>query len=120
MQDKRIKFTDTKYSLIELMLIPVISTMLKGYTAIVIISILALLALIGSIIRFIFEKKSTVIYVLYISEFVGIIVFYCLYAILYNKFVSSNEVNIAFNLVSIIFIVPIIVEYAKRKAAKIC
>lgn len=116
MQDKMNRFVNTKYSILSLLIIPATRVIFDKHIGVIIIVILALFAMVSSILRFKKSKKEMNAYILYYSEFAGIIIFYCLYTFLYDKFVLTNEINIIFNLLSVICIIPIIVEYAKQKA----
>lgn len=115
MRDRFNKFNNAKISLLGLCLIPVLNLMLSKPTSIIIISLLTLLIIIGSVIRLFFEKKSIGVYSLYISEFLGTLIFYCLHTIVHNNIIPPNEVNVVFNLFSIIFVTPFIFEIAKRE-----
>ena len=110
------RFVNTKYSILSLLIIPATRVIFDKHIGVIIIVILALFAMVSSILRFKKSKKEMNAYILYYSEFAGIIIFYCLYTFLYDKFVLTNEINIIFNLLSVICIIPIIVEYAKQKA----
>lgn len=113
MRDRFNKLNNAKTSLLGLCLIPVINLILSKPISIIIISLFTLLIIIGSVIRFSFKKKSIGVYILYISEFVGTLIFYCLHTIVHNNIIQPNEVNVVFNFLSAIFIMPFIFELAK-------
>ena len=114
MQDKFIKFANARNSLLILCLMPVLNLFLNKWVSLVIFGLLTVLIIVWSVIRLYFEQKSTGIYILYASEIFGTLAFYCLH-IAYGFFVPDNEVNVILNLLSVIFVVPLIFEIAKHK-----
>lgn len=115
MRDKFIKFANARNSLFVLCLMPVLNLILNKRVSLVIFSLLTMLVIIGVAIRLFLEKKSMGVYILYISEFLGTLTFYCLHIILYDIIVPDNEVNVILNLLSVILIIPFIFEIAKQK-----
>ncbi len=114
MKDRFINFANARNSLLILCLMPVLNMFLNKRVSLVIFGFLTALIIVGCAIRLHCEQKSTRVYILYASEFLGTLAFYCLHVV-YGFFAPDNEVNVILNLLSVIFIVPFIFEIAKHK-----
>lgn len=67
------------------------------------------------LIRYIKNKKYLL---LFISEIIGINIFCIVYLVLYHRLITTNEINILFILLSLVFLVPLFVEIALNKQHK--
>lgn len=118
MRDKVFKtIVNPKISLITMGIVAGVYAFNSGFASKILMIAISLCVVAVSLTRYMKDRKERTIHpLIYISEIVGLTLFCYAYILFYDKTIQDNEINILFILFSVVFLLPLIVETAKKES----